>query len=438
MIHVTARQRARDTLLPRRGRNGAPVCDHRAVQPQQDDVVAPVPARAGSTPSQLRRHNMGVVLELLHRDGPASRSELGTATGLTRSTIADLVQDLVACGVAVESGSARPTGPGRPSAVVRARPEGAVALAVEVAVESIAVATVGLGGEVLATERVESAVDALAPAEVVDRVAAMAGPLLAQHAEGPVGVGVAVPGLVRRRDGFVHVAPNLGWQEVALASMLGRALGPGDRPLPVQVANEADLGALGELRRGAGRGVGTMVYVSGDVGIGAGLVIDGRAMLGATGYAGEAGHMLVDPGGRDCRCGARGCWETVAGEEALLRAAGIDDAPGARALALLRDRLRSGDPQAEHAVGVVGHWVGVGLGNLVNLLNPEVVVLGGHLQQLHEHLRPSLETALAARALAQPRSAAHVVPGTQGRQAQLHGAAELVLAGVLRDPVARA
>ncbi|GAA5150766.1 ROK family transcriptional regulator [Nocardioides marinquilinus] len=398
-------------------------------EPSPDRVAAS--GRQGATPSSVRRHNLGVLLERLHLDGPTSRSRLGAATGLTRSTIAELVGELGALGLVTETGRVQSSGFGRPSSVVDVDAPGAVVLAVELAVESVAVAVVGLGGTVLASERVGLPRGTLTAAGAVRRVTTMAGPLLAAHRERLTGVGVAVPGLVRRSDGFVHVAPNLGWDDVPLGRLLGEALRV---PVRIEVANEADLGALGEHRRGAGRGAETMVFVSGDVGIGAGLVVDGRPMLGAAGYAGEAGHVLVDPDGRPCTCGSRGCWETEAGEVALLRAAGLDTTHGHAALSRLLVRLDSGDQQAALAVAGVARWVGLGIGNLVNLLNPEVVVLGGFLQQFHRHMEPALESALAARALTQPRQVVRVVPGSLGPLAQLHGAAELALRDLVLDP----
>ena len=198
-------------------------------------------------------------------------------------------------------------------------------------------------------------------------------------------MGVAVPGLTRRADGFVHLAPNLGWKGVEP----GRHARRGSPPAleRVRVGNEADLGALGEHRRGAGRGCDHLVFVSGEVGIGAGLIIEGRPMLGAAGYAGEAGHMLVNPDGRQCTCGAFGCWETEAGEAALLRARGCPRGARWRRRRRSLERVTAGDEAAVAAVAEIGHWLGVGVGNLVNLLNPEVVVLGGIFQPLFPFLR---------------------------------------------------
>lgn len=364
-------------------------------------------AKVGATSSAVRRHNLGALLERLHLDGPASRSALGTSTGLNRSTIADLVQELVARGLVVEEGLTSSAGPGRPSPIVHARPEGAVVIAVELAVDSIAVATIGLGGTVLREEHVGLSRTQGSPRRVVAKVAALArGQVEHLPAITVAGVGVAVPGLTRRSDGFVHLAPNLGWKDVPFGTLLADALG--DVGAGVKVANEADLGALGEHRRGAGRGQDNVVFVSGGIGIGAGLIIGGEPMLGAAGYAGEAGHMLVNPAGRTCSCGNTGCWETEAGEEAL---------------------TRSGD-----ATDDVARWLGVGVGNLINLLNPDVVVLGGFYGPLFDRLEPGVLVGIGSRALGQSRAMAGVVPGALGRAAQLHGAAELCLAETLADP----
>lgn len=388
----------------------------------------------GARASGLRRHNLSTLLERLHLHGSASRSELGAVTGLNRSTIADLVQELVGHGLVVEDGVSTPTGPGRPSPIVHVQPSGAVVVAVELAVDSVAVATVGLGGRVFDQVRAELPRGQSSPAETVQKVAGLVGSLLdflpGNHAL--VGVGVAIAGITRRSDGFVHLAPNLSWKNVAVGELLADALGePAGR---VRVANEADLGALGEHRRGAGRGVDNLVFVSGEVGIGAGLIIGGQPMLGAAGYAGEAGHMLVNPAGRRCKCGARGCWETEAGETALLRAAGSPEATGLAAVDMVASRLAAGDREVLDAVAEIGRWLGVGVGDLINLLNPEVVVLGGMFQRLFSYLREPMLAAVEERSLDAASGMVTVVPSDLGTTAQLLGAAELCLSEIIADP----
>jgi predicted NBD/HSP70 family sugar kinase len=379
---------------------------------------------------EVRRHNLGAVLEPLHLLGPLSRSELAAMTGLNRSTVADLLGELGARGLVVERPAVAASGPGRPSPVVQARPEGAAVLAVEIDVDSIAVATVGLGGHVYNRIRVARPRQRFSPEESVQDIAKLAGPLLDSLPSNHllVGIGAAVAGITRRSDGFVHLAPNLGWRDVPLGAMLAAEL---DLGVPVLAANEADLGALAEHRRVC-PDVGTLVYVSGEVGIGAGVIVDGKPMLGSAGYAGEAGHTLINPAGQACRCGAIGCWETEAGEAALLRRAGVGEGTGR--LDLVAERAAAGDEATLLAVAEVGRWLGLGIGNLINLFNPELVVLGGLYQRLYAFLEPAVLKGVAQRALAAPREMATIARSGLGPDAPLIGAAELALSRVIVDP----
>jgi predicted NBD/HSP70 family sugar kinase len=243
-----------------------------------------------------------------------------------------------------------------------------------------------------------------------------------------VGVGAAVAGITRRSDGFVHLAPNLGWRDVPIADMLAAEL---DLGVSVFAANEADLGALAEHLR-VRPGISNLVYVSGEVGIGAGVIMDGKPMLGSAGYAGEAGHTLINPEGRQCRCGAIGCWETEAGEAALLRRAGFGDGTGH--LDEVAERAAAGDVAILRAIGEVGRWLGYGIGNLINLLNPDLVVLGGLYQRLFEFLESSVVEGAKVRTLEAAGGMATIARSGLGSDAPLIGAAELVLSRVIADP----
>ncbi len=401
----------------------------------QDGGGTPIGAgagrRRGVAADELRRHNLAAVVEPLHLSGPLSRSELAGATGLNRSTIADLLGELTNLGLVEERAGPAPTGPGRPSPTVHAKPEGATALAVELAVDSIAVATVGLGGHVSNRLRVSRPRARFTPEETSQDVAKLAGPLLdslpAQSVL--VGVGVAVVGITRRADGFVHLAPNLGWRDVPLASLLAGELA---LDVPVLAANEADLGALAEHRRGVHAGIENLIYVSGEVGIGAGVIVDGKPLLGSAGYAGEAGHMVVDPNGAECRCGARGCWEAEAGEGALLRHAGMRDGTGR--IEDIAERAAAGDAPALQAVGQIGRWLGIGIGNLINLFNPELVVLGGLYHRLYGSLESSVIEGARLVTLDAPGGMTTIACSGLGSDAPLIGASELVLSGVIADP----
>ena len=306
-------------------------------------------------------------------------------------------------------------------------------LAVELEVDFMAVATVGLGGHIFDKVRVAHSVGPQTPLETVEHLATLSAPLLQalpSHAT-VAGVGMAVAGVVRRQDGFVHVAPNLGWSNVPLAGMISAGLGL-DR---VMMANEADLGALAEYRRGTSGRKRHLIFVAGEVGVGIGIIYDGKPMLGTAGYAGEAGHTMVNPNGRTCRCGAVGCWETEVGEEALARLAGIS--PDAAREGLTEEVLRrahAGDPEIFTALNELGRWLGVGIGNLINTFNPDLVVIGGFFQELYPFLERSVNRSAQDTALSAPWLSATIRRSELGGDSALIGASELVFAEVIANP----
>lgn len=391
-------------------------------------------ASRGVASDDVRRHNLAAVLDLLHQRGPQSRSQLARRTHLNRSTIADLIGELGRLGLVEEGPGVSRTGPGRPSPVARVRPEGAVALCLELAVDSVAVATVGLGGHVYEQLRTARPRSHVSPEETIENLVAMVKPLLAKLPPGHrlVGTGVAVAGVVRRSDGFVHLAPNLGWRNVALGRMLAEALPVG----PVLLANEADLGALAEYRRGAAVGSLDLVFVAGEVGLGAGIILEGTPMLGAAGYAGEVGHTVINPEGSRCRCGARGCWETEAGEKALARRAGLSRVFGQPLIERLRAGAGEGNAAILSALAETGRWLGLGLGNLVNIFNPDMVVVGGIYHDLFPFMEADLRRAAEEVMVEAPGGVVTLVRAALGIDASLIGAGELAMSPVITDPAA--
>jgi predicted NBD/HSP70 family sugar kinase len=388
-----------------------------------------------ASPESVRRHNLSLLLRHLHQSGALSRSEIGGALGMTRSTIGELVADLRARGLVEEGDPARLGSPGRPSLVARPNPEGAAAITAEIAVNSLSAAVVGLGGRILHRARAPHQPRRLAVDQTIEDVGKLIQTALASIPPGcwVAGLGIAVAGVVSRADGLVHFAPNLGWRDVPLGRLVADRLGSG---LPVVIANEADLGALAEHTWGAGVGVSHLIYVTSEVGVGGGLVIDGRPLVGAAGCAGEVGHVQVNPNGVQCRCGATGCWETEIGGPAMLRRIGIAEKsykPEA-VTRLLRDAAW-GDPIALAAVEDVGHWLGTGLAGLVNVFNPQRVVLGGFLGTMWPVVEQIVQAELRARVMAPALDVDELIRPTQlGADGPLLGAAELALARVLDEP----
>ncbi len=387
----------------------------------------------GQRSETVRRANLSAIARELHTRGPLSRSELVARTGLTRSAIRGLIGEFVVADLVTEERSMPGGGPGRPSPLVRPRPASVVALALEISVDSLAAALVGLGGQPLEALRVDRPRGHLAVDDIVadlrDLTASLR--LLPSVRESIVGVGVAVVGVVRRADGFVSTAPNLGWRDVPLGELLATAL---DLRVPVRVANEADLGALVELRRGAARGADDVLFIQGEVGVGGGIIVDGQPLTGVAGFAGEIGHMPINPNGSECRCGSIGCLETETGERALLTLAGRGPDGGRDAVDAVIADAQAGDERALAAIDHVGTWLGRGLAGLVNMLNPRVVVLGGLFSQIHPFIADRIETQLDRLALAAPRALVRVAPAALGVQAPLLGAAELAFEPFLADP----
>jgi predicted NBD/HSP70 family sugar kinase len=325
--------------------------------------------------------------------------------------------------------------PGRPSPVVGLNPRAAVVLALEIEVDSLGAALVGLGGTIFDIARVDRSRGHTSVDEIAADLVRLAASVRRRHPDlDPViGIGVAIVGVVRRRDGLVAMAPNLGWLNVPLGERLALAFGD-DGSVPIAVANEADLGALAEARRGAAVGVDDVVFLSGEVGVGSGIIVDGHPLTGAAGFGGEVGHMPVNPVGTPCRCGSYGCWETEVGDEALLLRAGHPRDGGRNEVEAVIREAAAGSGTALGALNHVGRWLGVGLAALVNILNPRLIVLGGRFARIHPYVIDAIDDELARRALPASRALIRIVPATMGVDASLLGAAELAFEPLLNDP----
>ena len=242
------------------------------------------------------------------------------------------------------------------------------------------------------------------------------------------GAVIALPGLVDS-DGRLLVAPNLGWTGVAVADLLRERVGA--PPFPLKVENEANLGALAELWEGAGREFRDFIYISGELGVGAGIIVGGELFRGAHGFGGELGHTTVDPAGERCACGNRGCLETRVALGAIIGAAGL--ASDAR-VTDLAERAAAGDEAVLAALADAGRWLGVGVASAANLLNPRGVVVGGYFATLAPWLVPGLQDELAARVLSAEWDVPGVVTSVLGAEAAVRGASALALRRVLTDP----
>ena len=383
-------------------------------------------------PDAIRRHNLGLLLAQIHRDGELTRAQLTRRLAMSRSTVGALVADLSELGIVTER---VPTGgdrAGRPSHVVGPRPDGPYVIAVDLDVTHITLAAVGIGGRVLARRTVPTPADPPDPREIAADIGAAIGHLIDEVDSGRVlSVGVSVPGTVRQRDGIVQFAPNLEWREVAVRDLVSEYIPLG---LEVSIGNDADLAVLAEHLRGAASGIDDVVYLMARVGVGAGIISGGRPLHGHDGLAGEVGHNVFDASGPPCHCGKRGCIETYIGEAALLARAGRDVAPTPEAVAAVFADAAAGDANAQAAVEAVASALGQAVATLANVLNPERVLLGGSLTRVLELAGPSVTSALDAHVLGGFHGTMQLMAGDLGADASLLGAAELAFAALLEDP----
>ncbi|WP_203974011.1 ROK family transcriptional regulator [Planotetraspora silvatica] len=392
--------------------------------------------RAGPSQEEIRKHNLGTLLRHVHLGGPTSRAELTSLMGLNRSTIMALTADLTAAGLVREELPKDTGKAGRPSLVVRPESSRVYVLAFDVGVDRLAAARVGLGGVILDRRVALRQRGSFDMPQVVAILAGFARQMLRKTRPDTICVGAAAAfcGAVRKSDGVVRIGPNIGLEEMPFGEELSGKLALG---LPVNVGNDANLGALAEHTRGIGLGCRDLVYLHGDVGIGGGIVVNGQLLGGFAGYGGEVGHMIVNPGGRPCACGSRGCLEAEVGERALMEHAGRGggEAVGRDGVRSVVDAADRGDVVAQEALHGVGNWLGLGVANLVNIFNPEMVIFGGTLREMYLGSAAQVRSQINTGTLGASREHLRLRTSGLGDDAPLLGAAELAFGKVLADPL---
>lgn len=395
----------------------------------------------GSSGSVIKSHNLRAVLLTLLRNDGISRVRLAELTQLSNTTITNLINELLKQGVVAEDGRRRPRlrrGAGRPQTALRLVPESRMVVAVHFDVDQVNVAVTNLRAQPLITLSAEH------PAERPLEVALADTARLVRQAidqsgvlpERIIGVGVGASGLVDQERGMNVVAPNLGWRDVPLRDWLSAKL-----RLPVIVENNVRAMAMGEVLFGSGQNSHALAFVYARVGVGAGFVVGGEIYRGSGAGAGEIGHMTIVPdGGMACRCGNTGCLETLVSEPAIVRAARDLAIQNSRSLLaeMLRDgqgtlierilaAARAGDPIACSLLESRARYMGIALANIINILNPEQIVMGGLFAQAQDLLMPTVEATMRERAFANlgDRVDLHVTPF--GYHAGVIGAAAVAL-----------
>ncbi len=394
----------------------------------------------------VRKLNTSLIMDCLRMRGPLSRAGLSAATGLNRSTVSSIINTLLEKNLVRERGFQSSTRTGRPGILVELNPDGGCAVGVEIGVDFVSAVLTDFVAQVLWRKRVPSD-----PEETQDVIIGRAEEIIQEaltigreRGLPPLGIGLGVPGLVDIHEGTLVFAPNLRWYDVPLRQIWTQRF-----DLPVFVENEANAAALGEYYFGNAWGVQNLIYLSAGVGLGGGIIIKGKLFRGSNGYAGEIGHMTMNPEGEPCGCGKRGCWETMVGPRAIVRRVkrALENGRESLISSLVENDLNrididvvvraahAGDPVARNALEEVGVYLGIGISNLVNAFNPEMVVLGGALSLAGPFLLPVIEETVQKHALPQPRSALTITTSAHGADACVMGAVALVLDEILREPM---
>lgn len=391
---------------------------------------------SGVRQGSLREANLELITRhvFAHNDeqDPVSRARLAEETHMTRSTSSRLVDALVEGRIIEVLPPVSVSGRGRPAVPLIPARGSYVGLGLEVGVGLLAARLVDLTGDVLAESIDELDLTGSEPTKVLRRLGVMVQEILDEMEPGLVLVGatLSLPGLVDVSGNRLLVAPNLGWTDVEPFPELEAVLGP---DVDLSLGNAADMAARTVAQTSPGRPGPwpSFIYLHGEIGVGASIMFEGREIAGAHGWAGEIGHMTVDPHGPACRCGSHGCLEQYLGRHHLLHAAGL---PPRASIADLRARVAAGDPLAVAAVDAAGHALGSVLSSVVNLLDVPTVVLGGDLAVIGEYLLGPIAEELGHRLLADPLARPDVVVAPVSTAPGATGAAYVALDRVIRDP----
>ncbi len=398
----------------------------------------------------VRAINLSLIMRRLFENATLSRAALADITGLNKSTVSSLVQELHALDFVREAGI-NSSGVGRPSVMLELNPDAGLIISAELGVDFISVKCANFAAEIL-QQRYETTRPTSGQHTIIARLIALLRDVMARcraectGSRRVLGIAVGVPGLVEQRSGTLLFAPNLHWENVPLLDLLQETF----PDVPVFIDNEANLAALGEYFFGAAKGHEQVLFISVGIGLGGAVVRAGQVDTGITGFAGEFGHMTMDPDGILCNCGNRGCWETQVSQAALFREVrrAIEEGAPSTLRAMTGDNLdaltvaqiveaaRNGDAVARAVLDGIGEKLGIGIASLVNALNPDLVLFGGPLSLAGEIVIPIIEDVIARRALRWHAQATRVMQAKHGADACVIGGVARVCQQILNDPAA--
>ncbi|MEH7225544.1 ROK family protein [Bacillus sp. JJ1566] len=319
----------------------------------------------------VKKNNKALVLQLIMEQEPISRADIAQISGLNKTTVSTLVAELLDEDLIFESGPGVSSG-GRRPVILHFNKDAGYAIGIDIGVNYVLSVLTDLKGNIL-LERNQSVIRTTY-ATTMGIVQSMIQSFMDEMPKstyGIVGIGVGVPGIVNN-EGYILLAPNLGWSNIQLKEDLEKLF-----KVPVIIENEANAGAVGEQQFGVGQDQENILYISAGIGIGVGIIVNKELYKGKNGFSGEMGHMIIDMNGKRCNCGSRGCWEAYASEQALLEMAEASIS----SLDELIQLAKNGDDKAKSLFEEIGHYLGLGINNIINTFNPEQVIIGNRLAQ---------------------------------------------------------
>lgn len=394
----------------------------------------------------VREKNLSLVLRLINTQSPISRAQLAVITGLNKSTISSLVDELLERNLILETGS-NTGGTGRPATLLEMNPHAGSIIGVELGVDFVSVAVTDLLGNILWRRR-EDADPTEDQEKMINqtlRIVKEAMTVGKKKNHHFLGLGLATPGTVDVNEGVLIFAPNLHWRDVSFGRIFSE-----QTKLKVFVENDANAAAIAENLFGTARHCQDFLFVFAGVGIGGGLFLNGKLYRGRNGYAGEIGHspITAEPSQTVCHCGNRGCWETYANQYSIIQRVQarlevkrssiipklMAEQNAALSIPLIKQAADAGDQEAIESFEEAGHAMGQGFAGLINIFNPEKIILGGPLSIAGEYLLPAIKETVSRHAMPELIQQVDVVLSPFGPDASLIGAIAIVADDVLSRP----
>ena len=383
----------------------------------------------------VREVNLSSVLRLIYSEAPLSRAQLAVETGLNKSTVSSLVEDLLGRNLIHEMGI-NSTGTGRPAMLLEINPQAGVIIGVELGVDFIAVALSDFIGKFLWRKNVPADPAASQENTLSQVLELIEDAILFCKDKGYriFGLSFAVPGTVDLNDGLLIFAPNLNWHNIPVRRVFSERTG-----LKVFIENDANAAAVAEHLFGAARNLKDFIFVFAGVGLGGGLFLNGQLYRGKGGYAGEIGHtsIMAEPFQLPCRCGNLGCWETYANQDSIIRRmeSRLEDRQHTSlSIPFIKSAADQGDKNAIESIAEAGTAMGIGLAGLVNIFNPEKIIIGGPVSITGEYLLPSIQQGMNKCAMAEIAVQTEVSLSEFGPDASLLGAVAIVVDDIFANP----